>query len=93
MPLLENVASATITLYKIEEVAQYQSELYSSNGNIFHPYDLETTLNFVVYKSYEDITNQFTDIEWKRYSYEAENFIEDEMWGKKYKNLMYCKKL
>ena len=71
MPLLENVASATITLYKIEEVAQYQSELYSSNGNIFHPYDLETTLNFVVYKSYEDITNQFTDIEWKRYSYEA----------------------
>ena len=87
MPLLDNVASATITLYKIEEVVQYQSELYSSNGNIFHPYDLETTLNFIVYKSYEDITKQFTDIEWKRYSYETENFIEDETWGEKYKNL------
>ena len=39
MPLPNNIASATITLYKINEVSIYKSELISSNGTIFHPYD------------------------------------------------------
>ena len=47
------ITSATITLYKINEVALYSSEIISTNGNIFHPYDMETSLTFKVYKKPE----------------------------------------
>lgn len=81
MPALNNVITATITLYKIEEVSLYQAELISTNGNIFHPYDINTDLIFRVYSNNEDITNQFTDIEWMKYSYDKDLMIEDLGWG------------
>lgn len=81
MPALNNVITATITLYKIEEVSLYQAELISTNGNIFHPYDINTDLIFRVYSNNENITNQFTDIEWMKYSYDKDLMIEDLGWG------------
>ena len=81
MPTLNNVTTATITLYKIEEVSLYQAELISTNGNIFHPYDINTTLNFRVYLNNEDITNSFSDIEWVKYSHDKDLIIEDLGWG------------
>ena len=84
MPTLNNVTTATITLYKIEEVSLYQAELISTNGNIFHPYDIHTTLNFRVYLNNEDITNSFSDIEWVKYSHDKDLIIEDLGWGEVY---------
>ena len=84
MPTLNNVTTATITLYKIEEVSLYQAELTSTNGNIFHPYDIHTTLNFRVYLNNEDITNSFSDIEWVKYSHDKDLIIEDLGWGEVY---------
>ena len=81
MPALNNVITATITLYKIEEVSLYQAELISTNGNIFHPYDINTDLIFRVYLNNEDITNKFTDIEWTKYSYDKDLIMEDLGWG------------
>ena len=81
-----SVASATITLYKIEEVSLYQSELLSSNGTIFHPYDTSTTLTFRVYRGIEDITSSIEKIEWVRYSYDSNLYFEDKAWGTPYEN-------
>ena len=84
MPTFKNVTTATITLYKIEEVALYQAELISTNGNIFHPYDINTDLHFRVLLNNEDITDRFTDIEWVRYSQDSDIILEDQYWGSKY---------
>ena len=84
MPTFKNVTTATITLYKIEEVALYQAELISTNGNIFHPYDINTDLYFRVLLNNEDITDKFTDIEWVRYSQDSDIILEDQYWGSKY---------
>ena len=84
MPTFKNVTTATITLYKIEEVALYQAELISTNGNIFHPYDINTDLQFRVLLNNEDITDEFTDIEWVRYSQDSDIILEDQYWGSKY---------
>ena len=84
MPALNNVVTATITLYKIEEFVIYQSEILSTNGNIFHPYDVNTTLNFAVYLNNKNIIDDFKDIEWVKFSNDANNIIEDKSWGEKY---------
>ena len=84
MSALNNVVTATITLYKIEEIALYQSEIISTNGNIFHPYDVNTTLNFVVYLNNENVVDQFQFIEWVKFSHKADNVIEDKAWGEKH---------
>ena len=85
MPLPNSIASATITLYRISEVSIYKSDLISSNGTIFHPYDLETTLSFTIFKESQDITSEFYDIVWTRYSYDSDQFLEDIGWGEQYK--------
>ena len=84
MTALDNVITATITLYKIEEIAIYQSEIISTNGNIFHPYDVNTTLDFVVYLNNENVVDQFRFIEWSKFSHDANNVIEDKSWGEKH---------
>ena len=84
MPALNNVTLASITLYKIEEVSLYQSELISSNGNIFHPYDMETLLNFRIYSGGIDITDTIKDIRWTKYSFDSNSVIEDKNWGDPY---------
>ena len=81
MPLLNTIASATITLYKIEEVSLYRSELHSTNGTMFHPYDTETILGFHIYKNLDEITSSFTDIEWHKYSFNQDEIIEDLKWS------------
>lgn len=86
MPSLKTVAFATITLYKINEIALYNAEIVSTNGNIFHPYDIDTTLMFRVYKNSEDITDNINDIEWKKFSFDSNNVLEDHSWGFPFKN-------
>ena len=85
MPLLNSIASATITLYKINEIALYQAELISTNGNIFHPYDMDTELHFNVFKDMNNIVSSFKDIVWTRYSFKANSLLEDNLWGRDYK--------
>ena len=75
------LSRASITLQIIEDVAIYQAKLFSSNGNIFGSNDNSTELTVVVYKGLEDITDSFTDIEWKRFS----NDYTDTDWGKQHK--------
>ena len=84
MPLSNKVTSATITLYKINEVSLYDAELISTNGNIFHPYDINTDLIFKVFNNTKDITSEFKDIVWTRISYDKNIILEDKQWGKKY---------
>jgi hypothetical protein len=84
MPVLKYVATATITLYTIEEVSIYQSEIISSNGNIFHPYDMTTTLHFRVYSGGIDITDTIKDIRWTKYSFDTNSVLEDKNWGDPY---------
>lgn len=84
---LNSVASATITLQKINETVLYQSELLSSNGTIFHPYDINTILSFHVYKGLDNITNSIEHIEWVKYSFDADLYFEDKIWGQDYKDL------
>ncbi len=86
MPLNNSLAIATITLQKINEISLYQSELVSTNGNLFHPYDIETTLIFNVFKNSERITDLFTDIEWHKFSSDADSYIEDVLWGEQHRN-------
>ena len=55
---------ANITLQTIEDIAIYDCEIFSSNGNILQPYDLQTTLTGVVYDNFKDITKEFDTIKW-----------------------------
>ena len=87
MPLSNKVTSATITLYKINEISLYDAELISTNGNIFHPYDINTDLIFKVFNNTKDITSEFKDIIWTRISYDKNIILEDRQWGKKYEGL------
>lgn len=87
MPLSNKVTSATITLHKINEVSIYNAELISTNGNIFHPYDINTDLIFKIFNNTKDITSEFKDIIWTRVSYDKNAILEDKQWGKKYEGL------
>jgi hypothetical protein len=89
MPLSRYVATATITLQKIEEIAIYQSEIISSNGNIFKPYDIKTNLTFNIYHEFKNVSSQFTDIEWTRFSFDVDKVIEDKSWGAQYTGKRY----
>ena len=56
---------ANITLQTIEDIAIYDCEIFSSNGNILQPYDLQTTLTGVVYDNFKDITKEFDTIKFR----------------------------
>lgn len=75
---------ASITLQIIEDVAIYKAELYSTAGNIFQPTDKETDISVKVYKGLVDITNTFTDIVWRRFTFNSNDVIEDLEWGQKF---------
>ena len=77
MPLSNKVTSATITLHKINEVSIYNAELISTNGNIFHPYDINTDLIFKIFNNTKDITSEFKDIIWTRVSYDKNAILEE----------------
>lgn len=74
------LSRASITLQIIEDVAIYQAKIFSSNGNIFSSNETSTELHLTVFKGLEDITDQFSDIEWKRFS--KNSF--DSTWGKEF---------
>jgi hypothetical protein len=82
---IKNVlTTASIVLYTVDDSYKYQAELISSNGEIFQPYDTDTLLSFRIYKGFEDVTNDYTDIVWRRFSFESDNIEEDSEWGLKY---------
>lgn len=72
---------ASMTIQVIEDAASYKAQLFSSNGNIFGATDKSTDLYVRVFKGVEDITNQFTDIVWKRTSTDSSSNEEDLNWG------------
>lgn len=76
---------ASITLQVIEDVAIYKAQLFSSNGNIFSSRDESSDLHVRVFKGFEDITDRFTDIVWKRFTAESGNVEEDTKWGEQHK--------
>lgn len=78
------ITRSSITLQIIEDVALYKAELYSSAGNIFQPTDRSTDISVKVFKGLVDITETFTDIVWRRFSFDSNNVIEDIEWGKKH---------
>jgi hypothetical protein len=78
---------SSITLQLIEDVAIYKAELYSSSGNIFRQSDSETELTVKVYKGFSDITSRFTDIVWRRFSFNEEDIVEDLAWGTAFNGL------
>jgi hypothetical protein len=78
---------SSITLQLIEDVAIYKAELYSSSGNIFRQSDSETELTVKVFKGFNDITNKFTDIIWRRFSFNEEDIVEDLTWGNAFNGL------
>lgn len=75
------ITRATYTIQIIEDVAIYKAELFSTAGNIFQPSDTQTELSIKVFKGLDDITENFTDIKWKRFSFNSGDYIEDKSWG------------
>ena len=78
------ITRSSITLQIIEDVAIYKAELFSSAGNIFQPTDKSTEITVKVFKGLVDITDTFTDIKWKRFTFDSDNIIEDLEWGNKF---------
>lgn len=76
---------ASITLQVIEDVAIYKAQLFSSNGNIFSSRDESSDLHVRVFKGFEDITDRFTDIIWKRFTADSGSVEEDAKWGEQHK--------
>ena len=76
---------ASITIQVIEDVALYKAQLFSSNGNIFSQRDESTDLHVRIFKGFEDISDRFNDIVWKRFTAESGNMEEDAAWGEQHK--------
>lgn len=72
------LTSASTILEVVDDVSLYESEIFSTNGNILYPYDLETTLTATIFKDLKDVTDTFTDIRWSIFSTSSDNYEEDE---------------
>ena len=81
--LKDLMCRGNITLEIVDDFALYKAELMSSIGNIFRNDDISTEITLSVYKGLENITHMFTDIEWKRFTFNS-NGEEDREWGKKH---------
>lgn len=82
--LKDLICRGALTLEVVDDLVLYKAELMSSIGNIFRNNDLSTDITVVVYKGLDDITNKFTDIEWKRFTF-GSNGEDDKTWGEKHK--------
>lgn len=82
--LKDLICRGALTLEVVDDLVLYKAELMSSIGNIFRNNDLSTDITVVVYKGLDDITNKFTDIEWKRFTFDS-NGEDDKTWGEKHK--------
>lgn len=82
---LKNIlTTASIVLSAVDDSYKYQAELLSSNGELFQPYDIDTILTFRIYKGFENVTEQYKDIVWRRFSFDSDNIEEDTSWGSDY---------
>lgn len=82
--LKDLICRGNITLEIVDDSALYKAELMSSIGNIFRNNDTETEITLSVFKGINDITHKFTDIEWKRFTFNS-NGEDDKSWGDKHK--------
>lgn len=82
--LKDLICRGNITLEIVDDFALYKAELMSSIGNIFRNNDTETEITLSVFKGINDITHKFTDIEWKRFTFNS-NGEDDKSWGDKHK--------
>lgn len=82
--LKDLICRGALTLEVVDDLVLYKAELMSSIGNIFRNNDLSTDITVVVYKGLDNITNKFTDIEWKRFTFDS-NGEDDKTWGEKHK--------
>lgn len=82
--LKDLVCRSNITIELVDDSVLYKAELMSSIGNIFRNNDSSTDITLVIFKGVEDITNRFSDIEWKRFTFNS-NGQEDKTWGNKHK--------
>lgn len=70
-----------ITIQAVDDVAIYQAELSSSAGDLITPGVYSTNIRLVVYNNFQDITDNFKDIVWKKFVYEGNNIVEEKDWG------------
>lgn len=76
---------ASTTIQIIDDTTLYKATIFSSNGNIFNVNDTTSQLTLSIKKGLEDITDQFTDIVWSRFSENAGQYEEDLAWGEQHK--------
>ena len=79
------LTSASTILEAIDESKLYESEIFSSNGSILYPYDLETTLTGVIYEDLKDVTEKFDDIRWTIWSNNSGEYEVDQKWNDEHK--------
>lgn len=75
---------ASTTIQIIDDTTLYKATIFSSNGNIFNVNDTTSQLTLSVKKGLEDITDQFTDIVWSRFSEKTGEYEEDLIWGEQH---------
>lgn len=76
---------ASTTIQIIDDTTLYKATIFSSNGNIFNINETSSQLTLSIKKGVEDITDQFTDIVWSRFSEKAGQYEEDLTWGEQHK--------
>lgn len=76
---------ASTTIQIIDDTTLYKATIFSSNGNIFNVNEQTSQLTLSVRKGLEDITDQFTDIVWSRFSENAGQYEEDLTWGEQHR--------
>ena len=69
------------TIEAVDDVAIYQAELSSSAGDLITPGIYSTNIKLTVYNNFQDITDKFNNIVWRKFFYEGNNLIEEEGWG------------
>ena len=79
------LTSASTILESLDDLKLYESEIFSSNGSILYPYDLDTTLTGVIYEDLKDVTNKFDDIRWTIYNSDSGKYEADEEWNNAHK--------
>ena len=79
------LTSASTILEALDETTLYESDIFSSNGSILYPYDLETTLTGVIYEDLKDVTDKFEDIRWTIWNNDSGKYEADQKWNKEHK--------
>lgn len=84
---MDVLTKASITLQTIDEEFIHRAQIFSSNGNIFGVTDKTSQITLVVWKGSTDITDNFNDIVWKKFSINSGNYEEDLAWQEAHKGL------